>query len=132
MTQAADGPVWRGVVIAEGLDDPTVINQLRVVRAHVTQDGLPVDGQPGGGRWHLYWVDVTPGQLDLLQAQTKHGWYAHFWADTQLLVIYDDARFELARHDPSTWQPAISYGLGQGLRSEWLDFPTDETIGDLE
>jgi hypothetical protein len=99
---------------------------------HVTRDRLPVDGQPGGGRWHLYWVDVTPAQLDLLQAQTKHGWYAHFWAGSRLLVIYDDARFELARHDPSTWQPAISHGLGQGLRREWLDFPSDGTIGDLE
>jgi hypothetical protein len=46
-------------------------------------------------------------------------------------VIYDDARFELVRDDPSTWLPAISHGLGQGLRREWLDFPTDESAGDL-
>jgi hypothetical protein len=132
VTQAADDQAWRGAVIAEGLDDPTVINGLRVVRVHSTQDGLPVDGQPNGGRWHLYWVDAIPGQLDLLQAQTKHGWYSHFWDGSQLLVIYNDARFELARYDPSTWEPAISHGLRQGLRREWLDFPTDETTGDLE
>jgi hypothetical protein len=47
-------------------------------------------------------------------------------------VIYDDARFELTRDDPSSWGPAISHGLGQGLRAEWLDFPTDDSIGELE
>jgi hypothetical protein len=28
---------------------------------------------------------------------------------------------------------AVYFALNrQGLRSEWLDFPTDETVGDLE
>lgn len=120
------------MVIAEGLEDPTLINGLRVVRAQVTRDELPVDEHGGRGRWHLYWADVSPEQLDLVQAQTRHGWYAHFWEGDRLLVIYDDARFELPRDDPTTWQPAVDHGLGQGIRREWLDFPTDETAGDLE
>ena len=43
------------------------------------------------------------------------------------MAIYDDARFELGCDDSSTWEPAISHGLGKGLLREWLDFPTDKT-----
>jgi hypothetical protein len=38
MTAGDPGLVWRGVVIAEGLRDPTLINNLRVARAYVTGD----------------------------------------------------------------------------------------------
>jgi NTP pyrophosphatase (non-canonical NTP hydrolase) len=126
------GQLWRGVVIAEGLRDPKVINNLHVGRAHITGDDLPLDERGTRGRWHLYWVDLTSEQIDLIQAQTLRGWYAHFWAGSQLVVVYDDARFEMTRDDPAAWEPAIKHGLGQGLRREWLDFPTDETTGDLE
>lgn len=46
-----------------------------------------------------------------------------------LVVVYDDARFDLARDESSTWEPAIDHGLGQGLLREWLDFPADDTTG---
>jgi hypothetical protein len=66
-----------------------------------------------------------------VQAATRHGWYAHFWDCDHLVVIFDDARFGLARHDQRSWQPAIDHGLGQGFRREWLDFPTDDSAGTL-
>jgi hypothetical protein len=132
VTEPQPGTTWRGVVIAEGLKDPTLINNLHVVQAHISSDDLPVDEDDNRGRWHLYWVDVTPEQINLIQAQTVHTWYSHFWAGNQLIVIYDDARFDMTRDEPSTWQPAISHGLSQGLPRKWLDFPTDDTTGDLE
>lgn len=122
---------WRGVVIAEGLDDPALINDLRVARAFITSEGQPLDENGAEGRWHLYWVDVSDEEIDRIQDATRHAWYAHFWRDEQLLVVYDDARFDLRREDQVTWQPAIDHGLGQGLRREWLDFPTDDSAGTL-
>jgi hypothetical protein len=132
MTAADPGPAWRGVVIAEGLRDPTLINNLRVARAYITGDDQPIDEHGRLGRWHLYWVDVTPAEIDLIQSHTVHAWYAHFWTGNRLLVVYDDARFELARDDQSTWEPAVSHGLRQGLLPEWLDFPTDDGVGELD
>lgn len=122
---------WLGVVIAESLRDPALLNELQVVGAHITRDQLPVD-ESGSGRWHLYWTRVPSAHVDLVGRWIKHGWYAHFWSDERLLVVYDDARFEMDRFDRSTWVTAIEHGLGQGLRREWLDFPTDDTVGDLE
>ncbi len=43
--------VLRGVVIAEGLEDPTIINRVTVVRAQISRDGLPIDYE--GGEWSL-------------------------------------------------------------------------------
>ena len=122
---------WRGVVIAEGLHDPALINDLRVTTAFITSEGQPLDEDGTEGRWHLYWVDVPDEEIDRIQAGTRHAWYAHFWRDDRLLVVYDDARFSMHRHDQTTWQAAIEHGLQQGLRPEWLDFPTDDSPGTM-
>lgn len=90
---------WRGVVIAEGLDDPTLINEFRVARAFITGEGQPLDENGTQGRWHLYWVEVSDEEIDRIQAGTRHAWYAHFWRGDRLLVVCDDARFDLHRHD---------------------------------
>ncbi len=119
------------MVIAEGLNDPALINDLQVTKAFITGDDQPLDEDGTQGRWHLYWVDVSDDQIDLIQATTRYAWYAHFWQDDRLLVVYNDARFDLHRHDQSTWQAAIDHGLEQGLRREWLDFPTDDSVGTL-
>lgn len=122
---------WRGVVIAEGLHDPTLINDLRVTRAFITDEGQPLDEEGTVGRWHLYWVDVSDDEINRIQAGTRDAWYAHFWRGDRLLVVYDEARFSMHRHDQSTWQPAVDHGLQRGLRPEWLDFPTDDSAGTL-
>lgn len=127
----AELKLWRGVVIAEALHDPALINDLRVSRAFITRGDQPPGEDGVAGRWHMYWVDVTDEEIARVQAGTRHGWYAHFWQGDRLLVAYDDATFELSRHDQSAWQSAIDHGLGQGLRREWLDFPTDESAGNL-
>jgi hypothetical protein len=127
----AELKLWRGVVVAEALRDPALINDLRVSRVLITGEGQPLDDDGAVGRWHIYWVDVTDEEITRVQAATGHGWYAHFWQGDRLLVTYADARFELSRHDQSTWQPAIDHGLGQGIRREWLDFPTDDSAGNL-
>jgi hypothetical protein len=115
----------RGVVIAEGLEDPTVINGLHVVRAEISQDGQPIDSQGATGRWHLYWLDADDATMDAIQQQTRPGWYAHFWADDRLIVVFNDARFEVSRTDRSSWRLPIEYGMRQGIPEQELDFLTD-------
>jgi hypothetical protein len=122
---------WHGVVIAEGLHDPAVINDLRVTKAFISGEGQPLDEAGAEGRWHLYWVDVSDEEIDRIQAGTRYAWYAHFWRADELVVVFDDARFGMDRHDESTWGPAVEHGLGQGLRREWLDFPADDSVGTL-
>jgi len=122
---------WAGVVIAESLRDPTTINRLPVYRAYISRDGLAPG--PGGppGRWHLYWVRASPGEMAAIRAELMHGWYAHFWNEHEIVVLYDDAQFRMDRFDRSTWQAAARHGLAMGIPEDQLDFPTDDSTGTL-
>jgi hypothetical protein len=112
-------------VIAEGIADPTIINGLQVVRAEISGDDRLLDDEGATGRWHLYWLVGDEATVELIQRHTRHGWYAHFWADDRLIVVFDDARFEASRGDRSTWGPAVAHGRSQGIPADELDFLTD-------
>ena len=114
----------KGCIIAESLVDPTTINRLPVYRAHISAEGLKVDDHGGRGRWHLYWVTCERADIAAIQHVLKPGWYAHFWRDRQITVIYSDARFEMLADDQSTWTPAVAHGRAHGIPDEQLDFLT--------
>ena len=116
----------RGVIIAEGLKDPALINRLAVCRTKITGEHLPVDDDGNTGRWHLYWVELDPSTIAEVQRNTRHGWYTHFWEGDRLVIVYDDAVFEATRSDRSTWWGAIAHGRSQGIPDDELDFLTDE------
>ena len=116
---------FKGVIIAEGLSDPTVINKFAVYKASITEDGMPVDYEGHSGRWHLYHVRCSRKEIDELQPQIVKGWYAHFWEGSRIIVVYSDRQFEIRKDDRSTWQEAIAYGREQGIPEDELDFPTD-------
>ena len=118
-------------MIAEGLHDPALINDLRVTKAFITDEGQPLDEDGTQGRWHLYWVDVSGDEIDRIQAGTRHAWYAHFWQDDRLLVVYDDARFSIAPSRPDHLAGRRRSRTSEGVRPEWLDFPTDDSAGTL-
>lgn len=117
---------FHGVVIAEGLEDPTLVNALRVHRAEITDEGHAADYEGTVGRWHLYWVEVDDDAIARIQRNTKHGWYSHFWDGDRLLIVYNDAKFEVSRRDRSSWSQAIEHGQRQGIPSDELDFVPDE------
>jgi hypothetical protein len=48
-----------------------------------------------------------------------------FWDETQIVVVFDDAVFEVDRNDRETWTAAIQHGMAQGVTERELDFLTD-------
>jgi len=118
--------VWRGVIIAEGLKDPTIINCLTVTRAVITEDGRATDYEGNTGRWHVYHVSCTNDDVEKVQRNTLHGWYAHFWDDENIVVVYSDRTYILDRRDEGAWDEARGHGLRQGIPRNELGFPVDE------
>ncbi|MFQ6085535.1 MAG: hypothetical protein ACE5OY_04635 [Candidatus Bathyarchaeia archaeon] len=116
--------IYKGAVIAEGLDDPKVINALSVCGARVTDDNMPIDYEGNVGRWHIYEVKVSKREIDQLQKHILHGWYAHFWRGNTILVVFNDKLFRIKRDDRSTWRGAVAHGRSQGIPEDELDFPT--------
>jgi len=116
---------FRGVIIAEGLNDPTIINRFTIYRAEITKNGMPIDYEGHFGRWHIYYVMCFKEEIDKLKPQILKGWYAHFWKDNRIIVVYGDRKFEVLKDDKSTWEEAIEHGRAQGIPGNELDFPTD-------
>jgi len=116
---------WKGGVIAEGLSDPTVINKLTVYSATISKDDMPIDYEGNLGRWHGYGARCSREEINTLQPYILHGWYAHFWNEEKIIVVYNDKQFELPRDDKSTWREAIEHGRAQGIPEDELDFATD-------
>ena len=116
---------FKGVIIAEGLDDPAIINKFTVYKTRITKDDMPIDYEGHLGRWHIYHVMCSRAEIDELQPHILKGWYAHFWKDDKIIVVYNDRQFEILKDDKSTWKEAIEHGRAQGIPENELDFPTE-------
>ena len=115
---------WRGVVISEGLLEPSLVNDFEVYKARVSKEDLDL-GEGKRGRWHLYHVYATESQIERLATQVRPGWYCHFWQGKNLMVVFPGKRFDLKTDDRSTWKEAVEYGKSFGIPENELDFPTD-------
>jgi len=49
---------YHGIVIAEALREPRLINDLGDYRAEISDEGMPIDYKGSVGRWHLYWIEA--------------------------------------------------------------------------
>ena len=116
---------FKGIVIAEGLYDATIINKFAVYKATITKGGMPIDYDGHFGRWHIYYVICSKKEIDELQPYVLKGWYAHFWEGNKIIVVYNNRQFEIMKDDRSTWKEAIEHGGAQGIAEDELDFPTD-------
>lgn len=102
-------------MVEESLRDPRVLQDLHVLASR--------RGRP----WTFHLVSVPEHDFDrqvgMLQEHmvTDECWYAHFFRDRELVVVYRDAVFRLTT-DRATWAPAVEHGLRNGIPREQLDF----------
>ncbi|MGD1029412.1 hypothetical protein [Candidatus Binatus soli] len=114
---------FTGAVDADG--HIRLINHLPVERAVISP---PFKWAPSRGaelvtgRWHLYRVVCAEEDITLFQQHIRPGWYAHFWKDERLTIIYSDARFDAALNDRSTWTDAVAHGRTHDIPERELDF----------
>lgn len=106
---------YLGVVVEQCLRDPRVL------------EGLHGLARRRGRSWTFHLVSVAEHELDrqvrTLQEHmvTDEAWYAHFFRDRELVVVYRDAVFRVTI-DRATWTPAVEHGLRNGIPREQLDF----------
>lgn len=48
-------------------------------------------------------------------------WYAHFFCEQSLIVVFQDKAFKVTI-DPNSWEEVIEYGLKHNIPIEQLDF----------
>lgn len=107
--------IYSGIVVAESLKDPTVINDLMVEQIQITKRN----------NYHLYQVRLTIDTIGEIAKELKEDWYMHFWQESNILVIFGGGKqFFLDPKDKASWVEAIAYGMSRGFTEDKLDFST--------
>lgn len=108
---------YLGIIVEQSLKDVSVLQSFKIL------------AEKRAGSWRLLLVSVPDEEMDpKLQKLQNHMigisedcWYAHFFKDETLYVVYQDAIFKTSVF-PEDWDDAIRYGLDHGIPVEQLDF----------
>ena len=107
--------MYHAIVVDQSFIDPSKIRSFRVFA--IKHDGT----------WKIYCVEIDDRHVDDVIEQIQENmkpnepWYAHAYNDEELIVIFKNKVFTIAS-DPTTWQPAIEYGLELNIPKEQLNF----------
>lgn len=105
---------YTGTIVEQSLVNLEVLKLFTILEKSQTNGDDP---------WTLYNVSGDFEALHKLSKNMKEtGWYAHFWNEEDLVVVFPDKLFKQKVHDTSTWVSAIEYGLSIGIPKEQLDF----------
>ena len=115
---------YQGIIVDKSLRNPAYISHI------------PVISEKRIGSWNLLLVEVADNELEtLIEALQKQMieidtdcWYAHFFNDREICVIYQDRVFRCTPVK-TTWTEAIAYGAKHGIPAKQLDF-TPHTTND--
>jgi len=106
---------YHGIIIKEGLKDPSMLNEMKILGRKSTTIGTLLRVEVEEDRIH---ATVKLVQMNLLKEPV---YYAHFYRDQELIVIFPEKVFHLTP-DKETWKAAIEYGKSVGVPVEELDF----------
>jgi hypothetical protein len=114
---------YYGIVIEQSLADPAFAETLDVVYRKPDPNGS----------WVFLLVRIAPerlsGELERIRLALvdDQPWYAHFFSDEQIAVVFADAVIQMTT-DVASWRPAIDHGITLGIPIEQLDFWPHSTV----
>ena len=109
---------YKGLIIKESLSDCSILDKLTLIDILIENDQNQISSF-----WHLYKVSVSIDEIfELQRFIKKRGWYAHFWNDKWIIVLYPDSIFKLDVTNKETWSRAIEHGRFLNIPNNQLDF----------
>ncbi len=108
---------YHGIIIKESLRDQSILDKMQIL------------GIKKSRSWTLLRVRIRETELGRfvglirrnLLAERNLPYYAHFYRDGKLIVVFPERTFRL-KPDKNTWAPVVSYGRSIGIQEEELDF----------
>lgn len=108
---------YLGTIIKESLSDDIALTFFTVKKIEETDDEIIED------RWHIYYVEAQKENIEKLSSYIKEGpWYAHFWNDTEMIVVFKNKVFAFLREDRESYVSVKEHGRSLGIPEEQLDF----------
>jgi len=108
---------YHGIIVPQGIRNHAVFNELNVL------------GEKRGKEWTLLKVGIDPNNITrvigLVQANLSSDkgvpYYAHFYRDNELIVVFPQRVFRVST-DRNSWTEAVRYGESVGIPRAELDF----------
>lgn len=108
---------YHGIIVEKGLKDKSILNKISKLGKKVADDADFI----------LIRVEVGEEKIEeiikLVQKNlvTKPVYYAHFYRDDELIVIFPEKIFRITPNK-ETWGEAIEYGKSVGVPENQLSF----------
>ena len=113
---------YHGIVLSISQKDKSIFKGLQVIGSKKALLGLIT----------FYKIRIDSHQIDNIITNIqgnmarnigpiKQEFYAHFYKDTELIIVYRDKSFRVTT-DQATWANAISHGRSLNILGKQLDF----------
>lgn len=113
--------MYHAVIDTESLKDPRIINQFSVAKVIVEFE----PNSEANKYHHVFFVKIQPEEvkqkIQAIAKEMKNGWYAFFWNDQNLYIVYNQKTFAVLVNNPD-YVAAQNYGRSVGIQDEFLDF----------
>ena len=119
--------IYKGLLETESLKNPLLVNMLALKE-------MDIEYHPDSTSkyWHVCKVEIPAGQLEELSAQLskemKRGWYAVFWNNSKIAVIFAEKIFRIPKqdyHKSGEYRKMREYGLANGVQEKYLSLQID-------
>ena len=86
---------YMGAIIEESLEDKAVLSDVHIVKTEAEDHS--------GETWNIHWIKIDVTKLNTviekLMTHMKDGWYAHFWLNDHMIVIFRGRKFDMRKDD---------------------------------
>lgn len=102
---------WHGWIIEQSLDDRNIFDKFPTLKMKSEEDN-----------WKEHIVKIPDKKVnEMIKFLKRHllkGWYAHLIKDDQMIVVYNNKKFQVKKGGDYT--PMREYGLSNGVIEEQL------------
>ena len=107
--------IYHGIIIDKSLGNTELIKKLNVIGSRRSSTGLAF-------LKISFPAEELENMIKLIQENlvVKENFYAHFYRDDELIVIFKDRIFRITP-EKSSWKPVIDYGLSLKIPTKQLD-----------
>ncbi len=108
-----DNYAYKAVLIENSLLDKEILRHVRVLSSKSVADRV------------VHEIRLSKSQIEDIQKHIVNmKWFFHVWSPGKddVMVVFKDKIFNIKRSEEARWQPAILYGMEQGIPREELSF----------
>ena len=125
---------YKGVIIAESLQDLSVLNEVKILKTEV-EPITPKHKTPWVKQWTLHTIEIPEEKAQAVAEKISKSfdsehphWYADYKNDTYHFIIFAGKVFQVRLADPILYKEATKYGISIGIPPYQVDFALEDKV----